>query len=412
MGIAGSRVGIVGGSIAGCAAAIALRRAGCAVAVYERTRGELKDRGAGIAIPVALRDQLVRAGYLDPGYPTCPSVARLWLLRDGDDPLGRLLWRQPSPAAFNNWGVLWRSVRARLPDAAYHEGAAVTAIATDQDGATVQLQDGSRARVDLLVGADGYRSGVRGLLHPHSRPAYAGYTLWRGSFDERLVTDRRPLVPLEGGWTTVVFVGGHGIFYLIPGFDNRADPGHRRVNWAIYCAAPPGVSFAEPGSLPPGSVDARLLPSLDALLDAHFPPAWAALVRATPPEALLIQPIYDQTIPTYVGARLLLIGDASTLTRPHTGSGATKALQDAIALEQACRAHATWDAALAAYDAARCQAGNDVVELGRRIGRDQVLQTPDWATMTPERFDAFTRATLAGRALYLYGNTLPADARG
>ena len=47
-------IGIVGGSIAGCAAAIELTRAGHEVAVFERSTGELKGRGAGIATAISM----------------------------------------------------------------------------------------------------------------------------------------------------------------------------------------------------------------------------------------------------------------------------------------------------------------------------------------------------------------------
>ena len=59
MKVRGSRVAVVGGSIAGCAAAIALDRLGCRVDVFERSTGALRDRGSGIAIPLALRDELM-----------------------------------------------------------------------------------------------------------------------------------------------------------------------------------------------------------------------------------------------------------------------------------------------------------------------------------------------------------------
>ena len=72
-------------------------------------------------------------------------------------------------------------------------------------------------------------------------------------------------------------------------------------------------------------------------------------------------------------------------------------------------AHQSWEGSLAAYDAERCRAGRELVELGRRIGRAQVEETPEWASMTPEDFDAWTRATLAGHRLYLYGNVTGED---
>ena len=45
MPVEGSKVGIIGGSIAGCATAIAMQRVGCEVTVLERSSEGLKDRG-------------------------------------------------------------------------------------------------------------------------------------------------------------------------------------------------------------------------------------------------------------------------------------------------------------------------------------------------------------------------------
>ena len=62
--ITGSRVAVIGGSIAGCAAAIALSRAGCDVTVYERSLGDLADRGFGIGLPLALQLTRLHSGTL------------------------------------------------------------------------------------------------------------------------------------------------------------------------------------------------------------------------------------------------------------------------------------------------------------------------------------------------------------
>ena len=45
------RIGVVGGSISGCAAAIEMSRAGYEVTVFERSAKALKGRGAGIGTP-------------------------------------------------------------------------------------------------------------------------------------------------------------------------------------------------------------------------------------------------------------------------------------------------------------------------------------------------------------------------
>ena len=86
----GSRVGIVGGSIAGCLVATALARAGAAVTVFERAGGELHERGAGIGLPPPLQERLVAGGWLDGDLYTVLGRSRLWLVPDGDEPVGQV----------------------------------------------------------------------------------------------------------------------------------------------------------------------------------------------------------------------------------------------------------------------------------------------------------------------------------
>jgi hypothetical protein len=79
-------------------------------------------------------------------------------------------------------------------------------------------------------------------------------------------------------------------------------------------------------------------------------------------------------------------------------------MQDALALEKLALEAEDWDSLLTAYDADRLASANTIVEMGRRIGRAQVEETPNWAAMTPDDFDAWTKAILAGEKLYFYGN--------
>ncbi len=179
LGVRGSRVGVVGGSIGGCAAAIALGRLGCDVTVFERSSGALQDRGSGIAIPVELRNELIEHDYLPAGYRCWPDDAtpdgirsagtRRWIVADGSS-AGRLLWEQPSggAAVCNNWNVLWQGLRARVPDASYRDGSTVTSVAQDNSGVDVALDNGAVERFDVVFGADGYRSLVRSLVDSDS----------------------------------------------------------------------------------------------------------------------------------------------------------------------------------------------------------------------------------------------------
>ena len=330
----------------------------------------------------------------------------MWLVKLGDDPTGRVLWEQPGEASLNNWSILWKSLRSRVGDETYREGERVLGFRDDADGVTVLLDNHQKERFDLLVGADGYRSLTRSKLFPETHIDYAGYVLWRGNFPEERVTDRGPIdeADQDNAWHTICFPEGHGVFYMIPGSEDRAEVGHRRVNWAVYAATPDGLVLDTPASIAPGDITPQVEASFRQILADHFPPWHRGLLELTRPKELSIQPIYDETVPAYRSGMVMLIGDAGTVTRPHTGSGATKALQEALLLEELCVKLGDWESILSRYDAERTAAGNSIVELGRRLGAAQVENTPPWREMKPSDFEDWVSATLSGSKLYFYGD--------
>ncbi|MEM6461319.1 MAG: NAD-binding protein [Pseudomonadota bacterium] len=399
------KVAIIGGSLSGCAAALAFLRAGCDVEVFERSSHGLKDRGSGIDLPAPLCAELAAKGYLPSDYAYCETRSRWWQFPDGS-PNGRRLWTQPSPAVANNWGRLWTALRDGVPDDIYHEGKTLDGFDESEGSVAVRFTDGTQQAFDLLVGADGYHSAVRKALHPEAEPQFADYILWRGNYPEAGLGDRRLIDALEreAARLIVPFPGGHSLIYTIPDFDGSDGPGKRRVNWGVYARCPRALKLDGIESEPPGSISREVFADLQSLLDVHFPPAVAALIKHSRREDVSIQPIYDSIVDTYVSQRILLIGDAGTLTRPHTASGATKALEDALTIEALTKTVSGLSEFLARYDAERCSKARTISEIGRRIGQVQVVDTPDWASMTPADFDDMTRSILSGERLYLFGD--------
>ncbi|OKK22030.1 hypothetical protein AMK16_02000 [Streptomyces sp. CB00455] len=418
----GGTVAVVGGSIAGCAFATALARAGAGeVVVLERTRGRLADRGVGLCVNDERAVELAASGALPAGIAAHRLERRRWVVRDpggAGGAGGRLIWEQPFPFHSYHWGLLWRGLREAVPPGVvYRQGEAVTGVARTGtpapgagagagagaafattagargEGAEVRLASGAVERYDLVVGADGYRSVVRAAVCPESRPHFAGYVCWRGNFDAaRLAELGGAADPVPEAVTTVCFPGGTCVIYHIPG------PEGLRVNWVLYAAPPQDgrLRFDDPTSFPPGALTPELAAQLGALLEREFPPYWGRALALTDPADTFVQPIYDLEAARTTAGRLLLAGDAASVVRPHNTSGAAKALQDATALADGWRRSGSFDELVRRYQRARGPAGRELVALARRLGRAQVERTPDWAAMNARQMAAWWQEQLAG----------------
>ncbi|MFJ2769089.1 FAD-dependent monooxygenase [Streptomyces sp. NPDC087300] len=398
----GGRVAVVGGSIAGCAAALAAHRGGAdEITVYERAAGDLADRGVGLAVHDARYAELAPAGYMDADMPWVQLVRRRWYVRDegAAGPVGREIAVMPFPFRTYNWGPLWRELRRRIPGPVeFRTGAAVQALRTGPGGTELDTAAGTE-HFDLVIGADGYRSVTRAGAFGDVRPAYAGYLAWRGAFPETRLKD--PGLWADEDCVYAVFPGGHVIIYRIPD-----GAGGRRVNWVLYTAPPPDLDLGlgldlrltGPTSLPPGGLTEALAAHLGYVADELLPPYWGAVLRATAPDELFLQPMYDFTAPRCTTGRVLLVGDAAAVARPHTGAGAVKALQDATCLESALATADTWADALDTYDTDRTLSGRSMVDLGRRLGGALVQATPDWRAMDQASMEDWWRRADGGAA--------------
>ncbi|MCS0635367.1 FAD-dependent monooxygenase [Streptomyces sp. LP05-1] len=424
----GKRVAIVGGSIAGCATALAVHRGGATeITVFERSGAHLAERGVGLAVHGERYAELEAAGYLDGDMPSAPINHRRWYVGDGTSAMGRVIDTMTFPFRTYNWGPLWRELRERVPASVeFRAATAVESVTAHSGGAgsapgAELVTTSGTGRYDLVIGADGYRSVIREAVAGEPvRPEYAGYVAWRGAYPAERLPEAERWADDECAY--VVFPGGHVIAYRIP--DGR---GGLRINWVLYATPPPDHDAAaallprpRTGAPAPGEADTTVgtastgsavddgtgaVPAaartvtetlrrrLLRLVEEQLPPYWAEMVRVTAPDELFLQPIYDFTAPRYAGGALLLAGDAATVARPHTGAGAVKALQDATALERSLTGAADWPEGLAAYDADRASVGRTMVELGRRLGHLLVEATPDWAAMDRRGLDEWWRRT-------------------
>jgi 2-polyprenyl-6-methoxyphenol hydroxylase-like FAD-dependent oxidoreductase len=366
-----ARVIIAGGSIAGLFAGALLHRLGFAVDVFERSGEALASRGAGIMPHPELFDALAHAGATADETICVPIVGRIALNQDGT-----ILGKHAMPQLTMSWDQLYRLVRASLPEARHHAGRAVAGFEQDEDGVNVHFADGASARADWLIGADGIRSTVRRLLLPELEPAYAGYVAWRGLIEERRMSAEARAI-LCDRLAFCLSPGEQMIGYPVPGADEAIEPGRRRYNVVWYrpvdeAAGLPRLLTGRDGrshdvSIPPGHVAHEAVAELYGDADALLAPCCAEVVRLS--QEPFIQAIYDFASPRLVFGRVILIGDAAFLARPHAGMGATKAARDALSLARAL-AGADPTTALLDWERRRLRYGHAVVERARWLAGD------------------------------------------
>ncbi len=362
------RVIIAGGSIAGLCAGVLLHRLGFAVELFERSAEALASRGAGIVPHPELFEALEQAGARIDATIGVPVRGRRLFAADG-----AVLGEHALPQVMMSWDRLFRLIRERFPDRHYHAGRAIEGFEQDADGVTVELADGGRARADWLIGADGIRSTLRRQLLPELEPAYAGYVAWRGLIEERTMS-AAARAALCQHLAFCLPPGEQMLGYPVPGADEAIAPGERRYNWVWYrpveAARLPALLTDAEGrrydmSIPPARMAAAPVATMRAAAAALVAPCFLEVVGLV--EQPFIQAIYDLESPRLVFDRVVLIGDAAFVARPHAGMGATKAALDAVTLARALSAPDP-GAALEAWQDERLHYGRALVERARWLG--------------------------------------------
>jgi len=398
----GLNIGIVGGSIAGCSAAILMRRAGHKVTVFERSEGALVGRGGGIGTTPQLFDSLIEQDVIDSEFPHCsvtemPFTAR----RSSDDRLGYTPWAMPMAFRTFHWSALWNNLRRRVPDESYRKGVqVVNAVSEDGDTVILELRDGTKERFDLVLFADGYQSLGRRLIFPDAELSYRGYMLWRGLLPER---EMKESAPLGSKLPRLSYSNlcGHMVTYFIPDEHGSAKEGDRIFNWAAYVPLSGDAlndfmidrdGRERTGTIPPGKMRIAEEDRLKQLVCQNLPTYYSDIVNKT--QDTYVQLIYTVELDAYYRDRRCLIGDAGMVIQPFTGSGVFKGFNNVKELLGALDSHNNMDEALSQWSEAQVRSGKRLLALGEQMEKPFIWEPLNFADADAETTAAWWKTSV------------------
>jgi 2-polyprenyl-6-methoxyphenol hydroxylase-like FAD-dependent oxidoreductase len=180
------RIAVLGGGIGGLATAAFLHRAGLSATVYEQAP-RLGDVGAGLVVAPNAARQLRKLGALDEFRDRAVQLEVGWEFRRWED--GTVLSSEDLAASCEKlYGEhtytahradLLAAIASKVPVDTIHLGH--KAVGLEQRGAALRLTfaDGASVETDVLIGADGVHSIVRGTLFGASPATYSGICAFR-----------------------------------------------------------------------------------------------------------------------------------------------------------------------------------------------------------------------------------------
>ena len=321
------KVAIVGGGLAGCATALALKQRGVACVVYEGDSSQ-NERPQGYALTLQQGSRALRSlGVVVRG--TTPTGHASF------DSTGRTLGAY-APTQNGNGRSQMRSANVVCPRRRVRDAVAASLDVTYgrrcvsvADG-VITFEDGTAAGpFDVLIGADGVRSRVA-----RNKPTYLGYVVALGIAPGTAV----PPHLRRATWQCLDGVANR--MYSMP-FDGCTDASTDPADDV------PATSDVEPRVMwqfswrEPDEDNARLLAKAGgvAIREAVLNKCrgWASyvphLVSETAPSDIVAYALVDvDAVRCVVDDRTVLIGDAAHAMSPFKGQGANQALVDGVEL--------------------------------------------------------------------------------
>ncbi|RUT02520.1 FAD-dependent monooxygenase [Dulcicalothrix desertica PCC 7102] len=309
-----NKIAIVGAGLGGLACAIALRKLGYDVQVYEKAK-DFRPVGGGFGL---LPNGLKCLDAIEPGIVSliknsgCEVSQSVLKNNQGEtirtNKTARYQDKYGLPLITVWWWHLQQVLVSKVPENNIHLNHRCIGFTQDDNGVDIYFDDDKKVRADLLIGADGINSAVRETLFKDGKARYLGSMSWRAV----IKCDQQLLNPGELG---VVRSSREFMFLL--------NLGNGYFSW-LYRQLLPNF-FLSP------NLDVAKSEVLSKI--AHWGKPLQQLVEMTPSERILEAPIYDRPpLDTWSNGRVTLLGDAAHPMAPALAQGTNTTFEDVCEL--------------------------------------------------------------------------------
>ncbi|KAF2232328.1 FAD/NAD(P)-binding domain-containing protein [Viridothelium virens] len=358
------RIAIVGGSSAGLMHGVMAKRLGHDVHIFEQYPSSIREgQAAGISTGAHTQKFLERYDLCcEPCYVSA-STLRVRDYNFDEKIIRKIKFRMTS------WNTLYYRLRANFDglsspyvlvppkslesdgEATYNTDKRVTDVASQDahDGISIKFEDmadgtGGVFQADMVIAADGANSSIRQLLLPQVQRQYAGYVTWRATIPESRLS-QSTLSAFEDASTAYYTKTSYVVVYSIPGDNGDLRPGKRHVNfvWYYNCSAH-SEEFSDimtdvdghchVHTLPPGKMRPEVWTRQRARGEQELGFQFKEILAKI--DSPFITAISDYRVPraSFFGGKVVLVGDALALFRPHTAQSTAQAAVDCTLLEQ------------------------------------------------------------------------------
>jgi salicylate hydroxylase/6-hydroxynicotinate 3-monooxygenase len=312
-------IAIVGAGMGGLAAAVALRRVGIDVTVYEQA-AQFARIGAGIQIGCNAMKVLREFG-LEQRLRGQSFYPRSWNNRDWrtgevkfDMIFGESAERKfGAPYLLAHRGDLHAALASALPSECVRLSHKLVGLDEVQDGVQLTFANNATAVADAVIGADGVHSLVREILFGASPVNFTGRIAYRTTYPAALLGGRKKIDDCTKWWGEDRHIV---IYYVKPDrseiyfVTSQPEPDFRIESWSAKGGVRELRAAFEGFDRQVGNV-------LAACLDVH---KWAIVDR--------------DSLACWADRNVTLLGDACHPMTPYMAQGAAMAIEDAAVLSR------------------------------------------------------------------------------